>query len=87
MADVILDARGLSCPLPVLKAQRALRELPGGATLEVLTTDPVSMEDFPDFCRSTGHDLLEARQVADEFCFVIRKATAKSAEGNNATSG
>jgi tRNA 2-thiouridine synthesizing protein A len=84
MADATIDARGLSCPLPVLKAQRALRELAEGATLEVLSSDPVSMQDFADFCRSTGHDLLDARRVGDDFCFIIRKAAAKSAEVNTA---
>lgn len=73
MADVILDARGLSCPLPVLKARKALRDLPAGATLEVLSTDPGSVDDFPVFCRSAGHDLLDQRKVDNAFCFVIKK--------------
>jgi tRNA 2-thiouridine synthesizing protein A len=75
MADVILDARGLSCPLPVLKARKALRALPAGATIEVLSTDPGSLEDFPIFCQSAGHELLEVRQVDDAFCFVIKKGS------------
>jgi tRNA 2-thiouridine synthesizing protein A len=75
MADVILDARGLSCPLPVLKARKALRALPAGATIEVLSTDPGSLEDFPVFCQSAGHELLEVRQVDDAFCFVIKKGS------------
>jgi tRNA 2-thiouridine synthesizing protein A len=73
MADIIIDARGLSCPLPVLKARRALRELPAGATVEVLSTDPGSADDFPSFCTSAGHILLEATQVEDAFRFVIKK--------------
>jgi tRNA 2-thiouridine synthesizing protein A len=73
MADIIVDARGLSCPLPVLKARRALRELPAGATVEVLSTDPSSAEDFPSFCQSAGHILLEYTQVDDAFRFVIKK--------------
>jgi tRNA 2-thiouridine synthesizing protein A len=75
MADVILDARGLSCPLPILKARRALRDLQPGATLEVLSTDPGSIRDFPAFCRSAGHDLLESSEADDAFCFVIRRGT------------
>ena len=73
MADVIVDARGLSCPLPVLKARRVLREMPYGGTAEVLSTDPISVEDFPSFCRAAGHELLEATQVDDAFRFVIKK--------------
>jgi tRNA 2-thiouridine synthesizing protein A len=73
MADLFVDARGLSCPLPVLKARKALRELPPGMTIEVLSTDPNSMADFPGFCRSSGHILLDAREVDDAFCFVIKR--------------
>ncbi len=73
MADVILDAKGLSCPLPILKARKALRSLAAGATLEVLSTDPSSVEDFPTFCRSAGHELLATRRVDDTFSFVIKK--------------
>lgn len=73
MADVIVDARGLSCPLPVLKARRVLREMPEGSTAEILSTDPHSLEDFPSFCHAAGHQLLEATQVEDSFRFVIKK--------------
>jgi tRNA 2-thiouridine synthesizing protein A len=73
MADVIIDARGLSCPLPVLKARKALRDLPPGATVEVLSTDPGGVEDFPSFCDAAGHELLETTQVDDAFRFVIKK--------------
>jgi tRNA 2-thiouridine synthesizing protein A len=73
MADFSVDARGLSCPLPVLKARRTLRELPSGSTVEVLSTDPNSLEDFPSFCRAAGHELLEAAEVEDAFRFVIKK--------------
>ena len=76
MADTMLNARGLSGPLPVMKARKALRELPVGATLEVLTTDPASVEDFPVFCRSAGHDLLDTRHVDNAFSFVIMKGSA-----------
>lgn len=73
MAERVLDTTGLSCPLPVLKARRTLREMAPGQTLEVLASDPVSVEDFPDFCRSAGHELLEASTDSGNlFRFVIR---------------
>jgi tRNA 2-thiouridine synthesizing protein A len=73
MADVILDARGLSCPLPVLKARKALRELAPGATLKVLSTDPACVAEFQIFCRTAGHELLETNQAGDSFSFVIKR--------------
>jgi tRNA 2-thiouridine synthesizing protein A len=57
-----LDATGLLCPLPVLKARRALKPLPAGAVLEVLATDPGAAKDFEHFCRATGCTLLESSQ-------------------------
>ena len=56
MAEKILDATGLSCPLPILKASKALRSMAPGQTLELLTTDPGARDDVPDFCKSAGHD-------------------------------
>ncbi|HLY45372.1 MAG TPA: sulfurtransferase TusA family protein [Stellaceae bacterium] len=58
--DATLDATGLLCPLPVLKARRALRSVPAGGVLEVLATDPGAVKDFEHFCRTTGCELLEA---------------------------
>ena len=55
---VILDATGLRCPLPVLRARKAIRAMAAGATLEVLATDPAAPADFEAFCRETGHALL-----------------------------
>jgi len=73
MADRTLDATGLSCPLPVLKARKALREMAVGQTLEVLTTDPGALEDIPQFCASAGHILLESSTIeGDVYRFVIR---------------
>ena len=60
-----LDATGLLCPLPVLKARRALKPLPPGAVLEVLATDPGAVKDFEHFCRTTGCELLEASDQPD----------------------
>ncbi len=59
MADATLDATGLKCPLPVLKARKVLRSLPSGGTLEVLATDPGALPDFKAFCEATGHELME----------------------------
>ena len=60
--DATLDATGLLCPLPVLKAKRALRPLAAGALLEVLATDPGAVKDFEHFCRATGCLLVESSQ-------------------------
>ena len=61
-ADTTLDATGLRCPLPVLKARRALKPLAPGAVLEVLATDPGAVEDFQHFCETTGCELLESSE-------------------------
>lgn len=74
MADKTLDTQGLACPLPVLKAKKALSELPKGATLEVLATDPGSVEDFRAFCKTTGNVLREQGEKAGVFRFVIERA-------------
>ena len=73
MTDKTLDARGLNCPLPILKTKKALAELPVGGALEVLTTDPGSMADFPAFARQTGHELVLSEQSAGQFRYVIRR--------------
>jgi len=72
--DAILDATGLLCPLPVLKARRALKPLAPGAILEVLATDPGATKDFEHFCQTTGCELLEAReQPGGVLRFLLRK--------------
>jgi len=71
MPDKILDTKGLTCPLPVLKARKALAELPLGAKLEVLSTDPGSVPDFTAFCASTGNVLVEHSQGDGIYRFVI----------------
>jgi tRNA 2-thiouridine synthesizing protein A len=60
--DAVLDATGLLCPLPVLKARRALKPLAPGAVLQVLATDPGATKDFEHFCQTTGCELLEASE-------------------------
>jgi tRNA 2-thiouridine synthesizing protein A len=75
MVDATLDATGLLCPLPVLKARRALKPLAPGAVLEVLATDPGAIKDFEHFCATTGCELLEAsEQPSGVLRFRMRKA-------------
>jgi len=75
MPETLLDTQGLNCPLPILKAKRALNALPGGALLRVLASDPVTRRDFPAFCQQTGHNLLESGEhSAGVYVFLIRKA-------------
>lgn len=74
MPDKILDAKGLNCPLPILKTKKALQEMPAGAVLEVLATDPGSVADFNAFCRATGHILKEQGGDGGVYRFVIERA-------------
>jgi tRNA 2-thiouridine synthesizing protein A len=69
----ILDAKGLRCPLPVLKARKAMKDLPVGGTLRVLATDPGAINDFEAFCKTTGYRLLAATQGDDVLIFDIQK--------------
>jgi len=72
-----LDARGLNCPLPILRCKKGLAELSGGDVLKVLATDPGSVKDFQAFCKQTGHELLSQEEndsaAKKEFIFHIRK--------------
>jgi tRNA 2-thiouridine synthesizing protein A len=74
VADKLLDTKGLNCPLPILKAKKAIAEIPGGGTLEVLATDPGSVPDFEAFCEAGGHTLVEQSEAAGVFRFLIRRA-------------
>ena len=69
-----LDTKGLNCPLPVLKAQKALKDMAPGDVLEVAATDPSSVKDFEVFCGATGHELLESKAEDGTFTFLIRKS-------------
>jgi tRNA 2-thiouridine synthesizing protein A len=73
MADKSLDAKGLNCPLPILRAKKALNEVNAGGTLEILATDPGAVADFQAFCRTTGNELLESTQDGKTYRFVIKK--------------
>jgi tRNA 2-thiouridine synthesizing protein A len=74
MADQVLDTKGLNCPLPILKAKKALKSLAGGNTLEIISTDPGSVADFAAFCRTTGNELVEQSEEGGIYTYLIRKA-------------
>jgi tRNA 2-thiouridine synthesizing protein A len=75
MADQVLDVKGLNCPLPILKAKKALKDMPMGGTLQVLATDPGAVKDFEAFCRTTGNELVDSSTDANVFSFTIRRAS------------
>ncbi len=75
MADETLDAKGLNCPLPILRAKKALNKLEADKTLEILATDPGSVKDFEAFCRTTGNTLIESNQDGDVYSFLIKKTS------------
>ncbi|WP_290870923.1 sulfurtransferase TusA family protein [Aquabacterium sp.] len=72
-----LDARGLTCPLPILKAKKALSDMQSGEVLKVLATDPGSVRDFQAFARQTGNDLVDQQaqsaEGGDEFVHLLRR--------------
>ena len=68
-----LDTRGLNCPLPILKAKKALAEMESGQLLKVVATDPGSVRDFQAFARQTGNELIDQRTVGDEFIHWLRR--------------
>lgn len=74
----ILDVTGLTCPLPVLRAQKRLRELKAGAVLTVHATDPVAAIDFPHFCNESGHELLASSKADNVLVFQIRVRAERS---------
>lgn len=74
MADKELDARGLNCPLPILRAKKALSELATGQTLRVIATDPGSVKDFQSFANQTGHQLVESGEANGEYVYVLQKS-------------
>ena len=71
--DRELDARGLNCPLPILKAKKALNDMQSGQTLRVSATDPGSVRDFQAFAKQTGNELLEQQTMGLEFYHVLRR--------------
>jgi tRNA 2-thiouridine synthesizing protein A len=71
--DKELDARGLSCPLPILKTKKSLNELTSGQVLKILATDPGSVKDMQAFANQTGHALISSAEADKTFTFLIRK--------------
>ena len=70
---ITLDARNLKCPLPVLRARKAMKEVAAGGLLKVLATDPGAPQDFVHFCRATGHELVESTESGGIYNITIRK--------------
>jgi tRNA 2-thiouridine synthesizing protein A len=68
-----LDARGLNCPLPILRTKKTLNEMASGEVLRVIATDPGSVKDFAAFAKQTGNELLSSSEAGGEFTFFIRK--------------
>lgn len=73
-ADVTLDVRGLVCPMPVLKARKALKGISSGTILKVLATDRAAIRDMPEFCEIAGHVLISMTRTDEEIAFFIQRA-------------
>ena len=71
--DKEIDTRGLNCPLPILRAKKALADLASGQLLKVVSTDTGSIRDFQAFAKQTGNELVEQQTVGDEFIHVLRR--------------
>jgi tRNA 2-thiouridine synthesizing protein A len=72
--DQELDASGLNCPLPILRAKKALAELDAGQVLHIIATDPGSVKDFEAFANQTGNELMESTENGGKFEFLIKKS-------------
>ncbi|HCY12668.1 MAG: SirA family protein [Acidiferrobacteraceae bacterium] len=71
--DLELDARGLNCPLPILRAKKTLNSMTGGQVLKIVATDPGSVKDFEAFANQTGNELVESSEQSGEFHFLLKK--------------
>lgn len=71
--DKELDARGLNCPLPILRAKKTLNELASGQVLKITSTDPGSVKDFAAFAKQTGNELLSSSEAGNEYTFFLKK--------------
>ncbi len=71
--DKELDARGLNCPLPILRAKKALGDMASGQVLRIIATDPGSVQDFKAFSKQTGNELLSHSEAGKEFTFFMKK--------------
>lgn len=72
--DSELDASGLNCPLPILRAKKSLAGLDAGQVLHVIATDPGSVKDFEAFAKQTGNELMESKEEGGKFHFLLKKA-------------
>ena len=72
--DEELDASGLNCPLPILRAKKALAGMDAGKVLHIIATDPGSVKDFEAFARQTGNELMESKEEGGKFLFLIKKS-------------
>jgi tRNA 2-thiouridine synthesizing protein A len=73
-ADQELDARGLNCPLPILRTKKAIKELDSGQVLKVVATDPGAVKDFEAYCSQSGDELVEHSEDNGEYTFYLKKA-------------
>ena len=71
--DKELDARGLHCPLPILRSKKTLNEMTSGQVLKIIATDPGSVKDFAAFAKQTGNELMSSAEAAGEYTFMIKK--------------
>jgi tRNA 2-thiouridine synthesizing protein A len=71
--DKELDARGLNCPLPILRAKKALNDMQSGQVLRIVATDPGSVKDFQAFAKQTGNDLLSQAEAGKEYVFFLKR--------------
>jgi tRNA 2-thiouridine synthesizing protein A len=71
--DKELDARGLNCPLPILRSKKTLNEMTSGQVLKIIATDPGSVKDFAAFAKQTGNELMSSAEAAGEYTFMIKK--------------
>ena len=72
-ADKELDTRGLNCPMPIMKAKKAMTEISAGQVLKIVATDPGSVKDFDAFVKQTGYEMLGSSQAGGDFIFFIKK--------------
>jgi tRNA 2-thiouridine synthesizing protein A len=75
--ELLVEARGLYCPIPVLRLAKAFRAQPAGTVARLLATDPAALEDVEVFCRERGHELLESRRDASVFSFLVRRGASR----------
>ena len=72
--DQELDASGLNCPLPILRAKKTLNGMGAGQVLHIIATDPGSVKDFEAFCKQTGNELMESGEEGGKYSFLIKKS-------------